>query len=508
MPPFSPGYRASGLLLHIASLPSPYGIGDTGSAALQWVDRLQAAGQSWWQALPLDPPGAGDSPYQWSSSFAANPLLISPDSLIATGLLRESDCAGCSFPDSHIDYAAVVPFKHRLLQTAWDRFSAGACPDLELEFDQFRFEQSHWLDDYALFRALKTRFNNIHYLEWPAELIHRDPAALTAARRELAGKTDQVCFTQFLLFRDGRRLKDYAAAKGVRLIADLPFFASPDSSDVWAYPELFLLDADRRPRFVAGVPPDCHSSQGRRWGNPVYNWEVARQSGHRWFLDRLRAALTHVDVVRLEHFRGFAAAWHVPVGAPTAQCGQWVPGSGAALFQAVLEEFGSLPFIAEDLGMITADVRKLLEHIEAPGTRVLQLAFDGHSDNPHHPDNYVPNSVVYTGHHHGPTSRDWHDHLPAISRQGLARCLRRKCEAADAAPSLIRLAWSCRAALAIAPLQDLLNLGKDQIDGNQYWRPTQESLQTHAFEWLRDVTRRTNRMAAVQPAPRRMEMAS
>jgi 4-alpha-glucanotransferase len=498
-PLFPPGYRASGLLLHVASLPSPYGVGDTGAASFRWVDRLHAAGQSWWHALPLSPPGI--------SSFAASELLISPDSLLEAGLVSERECAGYSFPATHIDYSVVVPFKHHLLEIAWNRFQAGAREDLKPEFDRFRLEQSHWLDDYAVFRALKTSFQNAHYLKWPLELVLREPAALNQARHELGDKIEQACFTQFLLFRSGRRLKEYANERGIRMIGDLPFFVSPDSSDVWAHPELFLLDADRNPKFVAGVPPDCCSSQGRRWGNPVYNWEALRQTGYRWYLDRLRAALNFVDVVRLEHFRGFAAAWHVPVGAPTAQCGQWMPGPGAPLFQAMREEFGVLPFVAEDLGMMTADVRKLLDHIEAPGTRVLQHAFDGHSDNPHLPENYSANSVVYTGNHDSPASRTWHERLPATARQNVSRYLRRNCEPAEAAPSFIRLAWSCRAALAIAPLQDVMNLGQDRTDGNNSWRCTDEVLHAHAFEWLREITRRANRMSA-QGAPRRMEMVS
>ena len=514
IPPFLPGYRASGLLLHVASLPSPYGIGDVGPATFQWIDRLHEAGQTWWQALPLGPEGGGDLPYQSSSSFAANELLISPDHLIEDGLLQEGDCGGCQFPEEYIDYGAVIPFKQRLLETAWANFSAGARPDLTPAYEQFRHEQSHWLEDYALFRALKASFHGAHYLEWPAALAGRNSVALDEARCELAGKIGQVCFAQFLLFRRSRELKEYANAKGVRLIGDLPFFVAPDSSEVWAHPEFFLLDETLRPRFVAGVPPNRHSSQGDLWGNPVYNWEQLRQTGFRWCIDRLRAVLAHVDVVRLDHFRGFAGAWHVPAHAPTAQCGHWVAGPGAAFFAAVQQEIGALPLVAEDLGMITADVGKLLHHIEAPGTRVLQLAFDGHSDNPHLPDNYDANTVVYTGTHDGPTTRAWYEDLPALERRNLWGYLRRNGEAADAAPSLIRLAWSSDAALAMAPLQDVLNLGGDagrnvaaQAGGSWRWRATEEMLRSRAFEWLRELTTRTNRQG-VPGTPRSMRAAS
>jgi 4-alpha-glucanotransferase len=318
IPPFPPEYRGSGVLLHVASLPSPYGIGDVGPAALARIDRLHEAEQSWWQALPLGPTVYGNSPYQSLSSFAGNELLTGPDGLIEDGLLRVRDCEGNS-------------------------------------------------------------------------------AALARARDELVGQIDQVRFAQFLLFRLAERLKEHARARGLRLIGDLPFFASPDSSDVWANPELFLFEEQHRPRFVAGVPPDYFSARGQLWGNPVYDWDAIRRTGYRWCIDRLRALLTFVDAVRLDHFRGFAAAWHVPAGAATAQSGQWVPGPGAEFFSAVQRELGGLPFIAEDLGLITPDVYALRDQFRLPGTRVLQFAFDGHSDNPYLPENYLSNTVVFTG---------------------------------------------------------------------------------------------------------------
>jgi 4-alpha-glucanotransferase len=319
LPPFPPTYRASGVLVHVTSLPSRYGIGDLGQAAWRWVDRLCEAGQSWWQALPLGPTGYGNSPYQSLSSLAGNELLISSQCLIEDGLLRADDCDDEAFSAAAIDYDAVIPFKRRLLQTAWSNFRARERPDLRSPFDQFCHEQGHWLEDYALFRALKARHNDACYLDWPAELVGRVPAALAQARRELGGPIDQARFAQFLVFRQGERLKQHAHERGLRLIGDLPFFVSPDSSDVWANPELFLLDEHRRPRFVAGVPPDYFSANGQLWGNPVYDWDVLRRTGYRWCIDRLRALLAHVDAIRLDHFRGFAAAWHIPVGAPTAQ---------------------------------------------------------------------------------------------------------------------------------------------------------------------------------------------
>jgi 4-alpha-glucanotransferase len=507
VPPFPPDYRAAGVLLHVTSLPSPYGIGDVGPAALEWIDRLRDAGQSWWQALPLGPTGYGNSPYQSLSSFAGNGLLISPDSLIEDDLLRKSDCEGHAFSSTAIDYESVIPFKHRLLEAAWSHFRAGARADLRPAYEKFCAEQSHWLDDYALFRALKAKYSGAYYLNWPAELVRREPAALAQARRQLASQVDQVRFAQFLLFRQGARLQERARARGLRLIGDLPFFVSPDSSDVWANPELFLLDEARRPRFVAGVPPDYFSATGQLWGNPVYNWEALRQTGYRWCIDRLRALLAHVDAIRLDHFRAFAAAWHVPAGAATAQSGQWVPGPGADFFNAVQRELGGLPFIAEDLGIITADVSALRDRFHIPGTRVLQFAFDGHSDNPYLLENYVHNTVVYTGTHDNNTTRGWFDELPEYQRQNLWRYLKRpRSDGATVAPALVELAWSSSAALAIAPLQDLLNLGKEarmnvpgQVGGNWRWRCTEQMLGAPAFESLLAVTKSSNRQGSAPP---------
>jgi 4-alpha-glucanotransferase len=500
-PPFPPKYRASGVLLHVASLPSPYGIGDLGSAALAWVDRLHEAGQSWWQALPLGPTGYGNSPYQSLSSFAGNELLVSPDGLIEDGLLRASDCAGNSFSSATVDYDTVIPFKHRLLNTAYTTFRAGARGDLRPAYEQFCNVHRLWLDDYALFRALKAEHNDAYYLDWPAELVRRTPAALAQARQNLADQIDRVRFAQFLLFRQGERLRDHARAKGVHLIGDLPFFVSPDSSDVWANPELFLLDEQHRPRSLGGVPPDYFSAQGQLWGNPVYDWEASRRTGYRWCLDRLRALLTHVDMIRLDHFRGFAAAWHVPIGAATAQTGRWVPGPGADFFYTVEKELGALPFIAEDLGLITQDVSALRDQFGLPGIRVLQFAFDGKSDNPHLPRNYLPNTVVYTGTHDNPTTHGWYAELPAQQREYLWNYVKRPSdESSEAASTLINLAWSSVAALAMAPLQDLFNLRNDarmnlpgRAEGNWRWRCTEDMLTPTTLQWLHDLTKTSNR---------------
>jgi len=501
LPPFRPECRTSGVLLHVTSLPSPYGIGDVGPAAFAWIDQLHYAGQSWWQALPLGPTGYGNSPYQALSSFAGNGLLVSPDFLIDDGLLTAEDCEeGRTFPKDAVDFDRVIAFKHRLLGRAWSNFSSSPQPALRSEFDQFCSEQAHWLDDYALFRALKMQNGGVDFLDWPQALVKRDPAALACVRLDLEEKIDQSRFAQFLLFRQGKRLKDYARERGILLIGDLPFFVSQDSSDVWANPECFQLD-HLRPRFVAGVPPDYFSAQGQLWGNPVYDWDALRRTGYRWCIDRLKALLAHVDLVRLDHFRGFCAAWHVPPDARTAEHGHWVQGPGADFFDAVQRELGHLPFIAEDLGLITADVIALRDKFALPGMRVLQFAFDGHRDNPHLPDNFSPNNVVYTGTHDNTTTRAWFESLPENARRDVWNYLGHADQGTgEVAWELIRLAWSSKAGLAMVPLQDLLNLGVEgrmnlpgTSKGNWGWRCTREMLTPSVFDRLRDLTSASDR---------------
>jgi 4-alpha-glucanotransferase len=504
-PPFPQAYRASGILLHVTSLPTPYGIGDFGPAALTWIDRLSQAGQAWWQILPLDPTGEGNSPYSSLSSFAGNELLTNPDWLAEDDFLAAADFERKSFPTNAVDYEAVKASKRRLLEKSWTKFKAGARADLRPSFEQFRDGQSHWLEDYALFRALRDKFGGVSYLEWPAELVDRKPSALDRVRRELADEISLVSFVQFLLSRQAERVKAYARGKGVGLIGDMPFFVAADSSDVWAHPEFFLLDERHRPRFLAGVPPDYFSADGQLWGNPQYDWDALGQTGYRWSIDRLRSLLARVDMIRLDHFRGFAAAWHVPAGAANARSGQWVPGPGAKFFQAVQKELGAVPFIAEDLGSITRDVYALRDQFHLPGMRVLQFAFDGRLDNPHLPHNYSTNSVAYTGTHDNPTTRAWFEDLPRDQQENIFKYLRAEgAKSGEAAHALMELVWSSVAAIAMAPLQDLLNLGREArmnvpglAEGNWRWRCTEEMLSDTAFVWLRDLTNNANRSRVV-----------
>jgi len=421
-------------------------------------------------------------------------------------LLRTTDIPTRSFPQDKVDYPAVIPYKQALIDTAWANFKTGARSDLRPAFEQFRAEESHWLDEYALFISLKNKFNGAYYLNWPAEFVMRRPAAIDQARREMKAEIDRTCFAQFLFFRQTDRLKAYAHKKCVTLVGDLPFYVSPDSSDVWAQPELFLVDENHRPRVVAGVPPDYFSETGQLWGNPIYDWDKLRQSGYHWCISRLQALLAHMDVIRLDHFRAFAAAWHVPAAAPTAQTGKWVAGPGAEFLHAVEAELGSLPFIAEDLGAITPDVYALRDQFRLPGMRVLQFAFDGKADNPHLPNNYTRNTIVYSGTHDNTTTRAWYEDLPEEQRKNFWNCLNRAGgEPIEAAPGLMSLAWSSVAAVSVAPLQDVLNLGKEarmntpgRAEGNWDWRCTQPMLDNPAFDWLRDLTKSANRGSPVR----------
>jgi 4-alpha-glucanotransferase len=504
--PFPKNYRAAGVLLHVTCLPSPYGIGDLGPTAFAWVDRLARAGQSWWQVLPLGPTGYGNSPYQSFSSFAGNPLLVSPDRLVEDRLLKPGDLAGVSFPEHEVDFNAVAAFKTRLLDRAWANFQANARPDLKPAFDEACQKQASWLDDFVLFVALKAKHGGVAYQQWPVELIRRERPALTRARQELAGAMDRVRFEQFLVGRQWQALKDHARGRGIGLLGDLPFYVSADSSDVWGDPDFFLLDDHGKPICVAGVPPDYFSPTGQLWGNPVYNWLALRKTGYRWWINRLRASLAHLDLLRLDHFRAFEAAWYVPANAATAEHGEWRPGPGADFFRAVKQALGGLPLIAEDLGMITPPVRALRDQFDLPGMRVLQFAFDGMQDNPFLPHHYIPNTVAYTGTHDNDTTRSWYATLPENQRRIMLDYLKRpNMPVEEAAPVLTRLAWQSVAALAVVPLQDVLNLDASarmnrpgEAGGNWTWRVTEGMLDDGAFRRLRQLTEEAKRLTAMR----------
>jgi 4-alpha-glucanotransferase len=492
--------RSSGLLLHVSSLPSAWGIGDFGPPAVAWIDRLAAAGQSWWQFLPLSPPGRGNSPYEPFSTFALNELFLSPEWLCEDGLLPAAELPAPLPPSSGVDFPAVNSLKDSLLSAVQNNFRRNAGPELRREFEQFCRDQGAWLDDYALFRALRIHQGDREFHAWPPALMRHEPEALAESRSQLADLIDRFRLGQFLTHRQLQRLREHARKRKVGLIGDVPFFVSPDSSDVWAHPELFLLDAERRPRFVAGVPPDYFSAEGQLWGDPLYDWDAHRRTGYEWWLARIATVLSLVDIVRLDHFRAFAAAWHVPAGATTAINGEWRPGPGADFLSAVNARLGSLPLIAEDLGLITPDVIVLRDQFQLPGMRVLQFALDGGPENPFLPEHYPEDVVAYTATHDNQTTRAWYESLSDQGRQRLWDCVGHPIDASQAAWELIRLIWESRAMLSLAPVQDLLNLGADarmnwpgRPAGNWRWRATHQQLDSPQFERLRDLTRQTGR---------------
>jgi 4-alpha-glucanotransferase len=495
--------RAAGILLHVTSLPGPYGVGDLGPAAFAWVDLLARAGQRWWQTLPLGPPGEGHSPYRCYSAFAGNPDLISPDKLVQSGLLAADDLPATPLPPGRADYPRASARKARLIDLAWERFRnrrQGGQRGLAHAFESFCEHNLAWLDDFALFMALKRNTAGRDWAAWPKAIVRRRPAALADARDELRDAVDRVRFAQFLFFRQLDDLRRYARAKNVRLIGDLPIFVSPESADVWANPHLFRLDRrTRRPTVVAGVPPDYFSATGQRWGNPLYDWRAIRRDHFQWWLDRFRATLRQADLVRIDHFRGFAACWEIPAGRPDAVRGRWAKSPGAELFAAARKALGDLPFIAEDLGLITPDVHALRRHTGLPGMRVLQFAFGDRPDNPFLPHNYDgPRTVCYTGTHDNDTTVGWYRGLRKSERDRVGRYA--PGAAARPARALLRLAWSSIAELAIAPAQDVLELGREsrmnvpgKAAGNWRWRlgamPAETATGRDAFARLGDLTR-------------------
>ena len=467
--------RGSGLLLHPTSLPGRFGIGDLGPAAYTWVDTLVRAGQKWWQVLPLGPTGYGDSPYQCFSAFAGNPYLVSPESLVQDGLIAATDLANLHFPEDRVDFGPVIEFKVWLLQRAWERFKAGAAAALKPEFEAFRDEAASWLDDFALFMAVKDAHGGASWLGWEPALVQRQPEALAKASHELADGVRQHQFRQFLFFKAWQALKAHANTQGVRLIGDIPIFVSSDSSDVWAHPEFFQLDAARQPVAVAGVPPDYFSKTGQLWGNPLYDWEALKANGYDWWVERFKATLSQVDLVRLDHFRGFEAYWRIAAGMPTAEIGAWTPGPGADFLTNLREILGGLPLIAEDLGVITPGVEALRDGFNLPGMKILQFAFGGATEDRFLPHSYEHNCVVYTGTHDNDTTRGWYEAATEPERDLFRRYAAR--DGTDVAWDLIRLAWSSVADLAVAPLQDVLSLGSEarmnlpgRAAGNWAWR--------------------------------------
>ena len=490
--------RKSGVLMPVSSLPSPCGIGTLGGDARRFVDFLSESGQSFWQVLPVSPTGFGDSPYQSFSSFAGNPYFIDPDSLAAEGLLDKNDYVNLNWGDDpcRTDYARLYELRRPLLRAAAQKLLARSDP----AFAAFCAENVDWLPDFALFMALKEAHGGAPWYAWERPLRFHEAAALAEARQALAD--DVACFAaqQFLFDAQWRALRDYAHARGVELIGDIPIYVAPDSADVWANPSLFALDAERRPAEVSGCPPDGFTADGQLWGNPLYDWDRHRDTGYAWWIARIRRAFSFYDVLRIDHFRGFEAYYAIPAGETTARNGVWRPGPGLALFDAVRAALGDRPIIAEDLGFLTDGVRKLLADCGYPGMKVLQFAFDGSAENPYLPHNYPCGCVAYAGTHDNDTLVGWLSAAPRETAEE-ARDYLRLCGRESAPREILRALWESPAELTVATMQDLLGLGSEArmntpgvAAGNWQWRMAPGLDLGETAGWLRHVTRLYGRM--------------
>ena len=512
--------RACGILLHPTSLPGPHGVGDLGREAYRFVDFLAASGQSIWQVLPLGPTGYGNSPYQCFSAFAGNTLLVSPELLVEQGLLAPGLLEGLPrLPDERVDYGAAFPHKEALLREAFGNFRRTEPALTASAFEEFKRSAAPWLDDYALYRSLKRERGEAAWTEWEEPLVRRDPAALEEGRARLADQIEEVKFKQFLFFDQWSRLREYCRGQGVRIVGDIPIFVAHDSSDVWARPELFKLDGLGRPTVVAGVPPDYFSRTGQLWGNPLYDWGRMSADGFGWWVERVRATLALVDVIRVDHFRGFAAYWEIPGGDPTAERGRWVFAPGRELFRAIQAELGELPIIAEDLGFITPDVIGLRDEFGFPGMRILQFGFSTDTTNKDLPHNYVRNTVVYTGTHDNDTAAGWFRSDPgggsSVRSAAQVERERRFCldyldtDGAEINWDFIRALYASAGDTALVPLQDVLGLGSESrmntpatMSGNWSWRFRDGDLTEELSARLRRLAEIYGRHPALPPEQR------
>jgi 4-alpha-glucanotransferase len=501
--------RSSGVLLHPTSLPGRFGVGDLGVEAFRFADFLSASGQTFWQIMPLGPTGYGDSPYSAFSAFAGNTLLVSPERLVEDGLLDADDLRDApALSAARVEYGKVIDYKRGLLEKAFLNFRAKADRETRSDYEGFLGFASFWLEDYALFSALKDEHGG-EWHKWPRPLARRESAALQAASLSLRERVEAHKFFQFAFFKQWLLLKKYCSGRGVRVVGDMPIFVAHNSADVWARPGLFKLDDDGGPSVVAGVPPDAFSETGQLWGNPIYDWDAMRAEGFRWWVERVRETLKLVDVVRVDHFRGFAAFWEVPAEHETAERGRWVNAPGGELFKAMREALGDPPIIAEDLGTITPDVHVLRDESGFPGMRVLQFAFGGDPRDTHLPHNYTSHSVVYTGTHDNDTTVGWYESRAGAGakddkqlRRELENCLKYlDTDGGEIHWDFIRAAWASVAVIAVAPLQDVLGLGSGarmntpaSAEGNWAWRFREGALTDGLRDRLRDLTKTYGRL--------------
>lgn len=484
--------RESGILMHISSLPNAYGIGTMGRCAYEFVDFLHSAGQRYWQILPLSPTGYGDSPYQSFSTFAGNHYLIDLDTLIEEGLLLwdEVEAVDWGSDPVRVDYGCLYENRSRLLRLAYRRFSPGE------DFDRFVKDNADWLEDYGLFMALKEKFRGTPWQNWSLSLMMRFPEVIADCRRELADTIRFQQFLQYLFFRQWETLRSYANEKGIRIIGDVPIYVPLDSADVWAEPHLFQLDASCRPKRVAGCPPDSFSADGQLWGNPLYDWDKMKRSGYEWWIRRLSAAARMYDVVRFDHFRGFESYWSIPAGDKTAAFGRWEPGPGMDFIDAVRTALPDLDFIAEDLGFVTDEVRKLQEDSGYPGMKVLQFAFDSREESDYLPHTYPVNSVCYSGTHDNLTMVQWLEEAPEEDVAFAKRYLGLN-EAEGLISGIIRGCMGSVSRLCIIQMQDWLELGgfaRMNFPGtlssdNWSWRAKEGFITPELTRRIRETTR-------------------
>lgn len=464
--------RSSGVLLHITSLPGPHGSGDLGAPAQHFVNWLASAGQSLWQVLPLSPAGPGNSPYQSVSAFAGNPLLVDLEDLVHCGWLPNVD--NQSFDNHRCDFSRMPPHRMAHLHRAWEGFLQSASQVHRDELASFCVKHSHWLDDYALFMVLDERHGG-PWSNWPEPLSQRQPQALADARNSAAGLLGFWQFVQWRFWVQWQRLREYARSAGVSIVGDAPIFVAHHSADVWANADQFLLDSDHQPEVVAGVPPDYFSATGQRWGNPLYRWEAMAQTGYRWWKDRLAHQFKQVDMVRLDHFRGFDSYWEIPATEATAMSGAWRRGPGLALFEAVEQELGALAIVAEDLGEITPDVTQLRLNCGFPGMRILHFAFGGNAANPYLPHNFEANTVAYTGTHDNNTTVGWWHHASDAERLSICNYMGSSMET-EPHWTLVRSLFQSVANTVVFPFQDVLGL-------NEQHRMNTPGLATGCWEW-------------------------
>lgn len=493
--------RRSGILLHLTSLPSAFGLGDLGPTAYQFADFLARTRQSLWQILPLNPTSLayGNSPYSSQSAFAGNPLLISPELLVQDGLLQNSDLAEApSFPAHTVDYAAVIAFKTKLLERAFEIFKRQAHGEDD-ELHAFARDNAWWLDDYALFVALREHFNYALWGDWPWEIRTRQEHVMHEARAQMQDRIAREKFIQFLFFRQWLNLKRYCNRKHIQIIGDIPIYVNYDSADVWSHSHLFKLNESRKSRLVSGVPPDYFSATGQLWGSPVYEWDTLRATNYAWWLQRLDQNFTLCDWVRLDHFRGFMAYWEIPAHETTAINGRWIEAPGWDFFNTLARHYTHLPIIAEDLGVITPDVREVMQHFGFPGMKLLMFAFSSDTNNVHHgaPHTYARHAVVYTGTHDNNTTRAWFQQEASAEERGkMSEYIGRELGEENVSWELIRMGMMSVANMVVFPMQDLLNLGAEarmNTPGtdreNWQWRVLPEQLTPALAERLTEMTR-------------------